>query len=77
MGFMNRSGKPGVLHFMGSQRVGNDLVTKQCENTHKVTYYILFTVERGFLGSTRGKEPAYQCKRFKRRRFNPWVGKIP
>ena len=24
-----------------------------------------------------GKEPTCQCRRFKRRGFNPWVGKIP
>jgi len=26
---------------------------------------------------TSGKEPAYQCRRCKRPRFDPWVGKIP
>ena len=31
----------------------------------------------GFLGGTSGKEPASQSKRFKRSRFDPWVGKIP
>ena len=25
----------------------------------------------------RGKEPAHQCQRCRRHRFNPWVGKIP
>ena len=24
-----------------------------------------------------GKEPTYQCRRHKRQRFSPWVGKIP
>ena len=32
---------------------------------------------QGFPGGTSGKEPACQCKRHKRCRFNPWVGKIP
>ena len=32
---------------------------------------------RGFPGGASGKEPACQCKRGKRGRFNPWVGKIP
>ena len=27
---------------------------------------------RGFLGGTNGKEPACQCRRHKRRKFNPW-----
>ena len=31
----------------------------------------------GFLGRTSGKESACQCRRPKRHRFNPWVGKIP
>ena len=28
-------------------------------------------------GGTRGKEPACKCRRHKRHRFHPWVGKIP
>ena len=28
-------------------------------------------------GGASGKEPALQCKRGKRHRFDPWVGKIP
>ena len=34
-------------------------------------------VRKGFPGGTRGKEPAYQCRRRKRCGFDPWVGKIP
>ena len=30
----------------------------------------------GFPGGTSGKEPACDCRRLKRRRFNPGVGKI-
>ena len=29
------------------------------------------------LGGTSGKEPACQCRRHKRHRFDPWVRKIP
>ena len=32
---------------------------------------------KGFPGGTSGKEPACQCRRCKRHRFDPWVGKIP
>ena len=32
---------------------------------------------QGFLGATRGKEPACQCRRHKRPGFSPWVRKIP
>ena len=31
----------------------------------------------GFLGGTNGKEPACQCRRYKRWGFDPWVRKIP
>ena len=31
----------------------------------------------GFPGGTSGKEPACQCRRQKRCRFDSWVGKIP
>jgi len=31
----------------------------------------------GFPGGASGKELACQCRRHKRLRFNPWVGKIP
>ena len=31
----------------------------------------------GFPGGTSGKEYACQCRRHRRRKFDPWVGKIP
>ena len=42
-------------------------------------FYIYFRLWKwwGFPGKTRGKEPAYQYRRCKRRGFSPWVGKIP
>ena len=36
-----------------------------------------FTMKRGFLGGASGKEPACQCRRYKRCGFDPWVRKIP
>ena len=30
-----------------------------------------------FPGGTSGKESAYQCRRPNRRRFDPWIRKIP
>ena len=35
------------------------------------------TLSRGLPRWCRGQEPACQCKRCRRRRFDPWVGKIP
>ena len=34
-------------------------------------------VSWGFPGGASGKEPTCQCRRHKRYRFDPWVGKIP
>ena len=31
----------------------------------------------GFTDGTGGKKSAYQCRRHRRRGFNPWVGNIP
>ena len=31
----------------------------------------------GFPGGTSGKEPIWQCRRYKRRGYDPWVRKIP
>ena len=54
----------GMLQSMGSQRVGHKWLTEQQQH-------------RGFPGGARGKEPACQCRRCKRCRFDPWVWKIP
>ena len=40
-------------------------------------YLHVFNTTEGFPDGARGKEPACQCKRRKRHRFDPWVGKIP
>ena len=39
--------------------------------------YLGLYISEGFPGSASGKEHACQCKRCKRRGFDPWVGKIP
>ena len=42
-----------------------------------LAWRIPWTEEPGSPGGASGKEPAYQCRRHKRRNFDPWVGKIP
>ena len=37
----------------------------------------LFSLKGSFPSGSSGKEPTCQCRRYKRRRFNPWVRKIP
>ena len=41
-----------------------------------IIYHISLII-MGFPGGASGKEPACQCRRFKRLRFNPWIGKTP
>ena len=42
-----------------------------------ISFYNKLVISSGFPGGTSGKEPACQCRRLKRHRFNPWVGKTP
>ena len=48
---------------------------------HVINLHLIFwrplTHCLGFPGGVSGKEPACQCGRHKRWRFDPWVGKIP
>ena len=37
----------------------------------------LYKTPQGSPGGTSGKEPACQCKRYKKHTFSPWYGKIP
>ena len=41
-----------------------------------VAVFLLFNLIPN-VGSASGKEPTCQCRRHKRGRFDPWVGKIP
>ena len=63
------TGRPGVLRFMGSQRVGHNWATEL-----KWTELMSF---KGFPGHTSGKEPACQFRRYKRHGLDPWLRKIP
>ena len=61
------------------------LLSHQDKHTHTHTHTILciYSWETGTLwlgwsySGTGGKEPACQCRRHKRHRFNPWARKIP
>ena len=43
--------------------------------SNKMIYHLYVLL--GFPGDISGKEPACQCGRHKRHRFDPWLGKIP
>ena len=42
-----------------------------------IPLYLCTTSSLGFPGGANGKESAYQCRRCKGCRFDPWFGKIP
>ena len=42
-----------------------------------VFFFKVYLFLVAFPGGTSGKEPVCQCRRHKRWRFNPWVGKTP
>ena len=55
-----------------TDRVGYNLWgRKESDTTERLSLHM------GFQGNSAGKEPACQCRRHKRRGFDPWVGKIP
>ena len=62
------TGEPGELPSMGSHRVGHDWSNLAAAAAAD---------SGAFPGGASGKEPTYQCRRCKRHRLNPWIGKIP
>ena len=49
-------------------------------NKYDICVYVLtyvYMIYKCISGGANGKEPACQCRRHKRHRFDPWVGKIP
>ena len=45
--------------------------------TNLLVNFIKVDITLGFPAGTSGKEPTCQCRRHKRHRFDPWIGKIP
>ena len=56
--------------------MGEDSLIALCYITGNIPLYGCTTFW-GFPGGANGKESACQCRRCKRRRFDPWVQKIP
>ena len=68
------TGRPGVLRFMGSQRVGHDWAT---ELSPRLVF--LLPLDQGIHSVSipwwlSSKQAAWQCRRLG---LSPWVGKIP
>ena len=73
----HREDRPWALNLSSQPTLGSlGLATVMLQTSWLLNWYSMpFTT--GFPGSTSGKEPACQCRRHKRHRFNPWVRKIP
>ena len=48
-----------------------------CIGTYCTNFWIFYRILELRFGGTSGKEPTCQCRRHKRRRLDPWVGKVP
>ena len=83
------TGKPGMLRSMGSWWVRHNWVTELNWSLHltkenwimlcitlKANHLKKTLQQLGFPGGANGKEPACQCRRHERLRFDPWVRKI-
>ena len=71
-------GKQGVLNGCDCpSREENWCVSLGADQYHRVLVLILAHTAWGIPGGASGEEPACQCRRQKRCRFSPWVGKIP
>ena len=46
-------------------------------NFSTLSFFNLLWVYCGFPGGVSDKEPTYQCRRYRKQEFNPWVGKMP
>ena len=56
--------------------MGHSLPTQVYCQIFSNNFLNVYTIH-GFLGDASGKESTCQCRRCKKHRFDPWVGKIP
>ena len=63
-----------IFHLTGDFSSLEDNYTHTHTHTH--THIYIYIVYMGFPGGTSGKEFTHQCRRHKRHRFDPWVGKM-
>ena len=71
---------PGIKPFFLHWQEDYLPLSHQGSPYHLLCFEVERTIDVGALmlpGGTSGKEPASQCRRHKRHRFDPWVGKIP
>ena len=65
---------PTLMHFPAHLFCSRLCVKNLCTMLNIMNYYSYL---RGFSSGVTGKEPTYQCRRHKKGRFHPWVGKVP
>ena len=70
-----------VINLRGDPRKNGEGMGKTEEEKKKLIHTCIYehitAVGGGFPGSTNSKEPACQCRRSKRRGFDPWAWRIP
>ena len=65
-------------HFCCIMKGDSEMHLCDCVATDPAAFFVEHYLSlRSFPGGPSGKEPACHCKRHKRHKFDPWVGKIP
>ena len=73
----SESGDPDLKTNRSKEKEGYSLGFNAANNNYCLLFAGSPAGEAGLPGGTSGKESTCQCRRRKRCRFNPWVGKIP
>ena len=65
-------------HFCCIMKGVSEMHLRDCIATDPAAFFVEHYLPlRGFPGGPSGKEPACHCRRHKRCKFDPWVGKTP
>ena len=60
-----------------TMKIDTDTLNNMLNYIMDIYIIYIYISSKGFPGGTKGKESSCQCRRHKRHRFDPWVGKIP
>ena len=72
-----RSGPCSPALFVPADSMDESIRAPLLPGLPSLPYKMSSSLFPSFPGGTNGKEPVHQCRRHKRRGYNPWVGKIP
>ena len=66
-----------AYNFKSVALAGGGALSTDVNKKNNTSYHEIIVVWVGQAVGLSGQESAYQCRRCKRRRFDPWIGKIP